>query len=507
MTTKLTHRDRELAKLTLQREDSLLKKLKKVYKSAFTSVKQVVQQMLGIKLPTQSQIHQMKYQKQLAKNLQQALKPLKSNNISTFKEYLKESYNNGYIGTLYALQGHGVPLLLPVDQRQMLKAISLTNDNIKLSKKLYKDIDNLANTVRHEITRGIAVGASYQDIARNISYRGNVSINNAMRMARTEGGKIASEAKLEAMHEAKSKGVDIVKVWCSALDGKPRRETHLQLDGTAIGIDEYFVTADGKKALAPLLFNDPSEDCNCHCTLLERPRSALGEKNTRYSNDLGENIECKDYTEFKEKYLQKMEERSIIKEQEKVGISILDNAPRLENHSMLDCFDTTNPGYSTGKEEYTRNCQRCVCAYEARRRGYDVVASKRILDGTDTLPCLGHPFGFQNVFENGKELLEKIQARTGKAVQNSIIDKMESFGDGTRAFVAVYWQDRIGGGGHTFIVEQINGKTVFIDPQTGNYDCLNYFASGMIIPSMTRLLRIDDKKFTNLIEKCVKLRR
>lgn len=506
MTTKLTHRDRELAKLTLQREDSLLKKLKKVYKSAFTSVKQVVQQMLGIKFPTQSQIHQMKYQKQLAKNLQQALKPLKSNNISTFKEYLKESYNNGYIGTLYALQGHGVPLLLPVDQRQMLKAISLTNDNIKLSKKLYKDIDNLANTVRHEITRGIAVGASYQDIARNISYRGNVSINNAMRMARTEGGKIASEAKLEAMHDAKAKGVDVVKVWCSTLDGKTR-ESHQLLDGVVKELDEEFVTIDGKRAMYPQGFNDPSEDYNCRCVLLTRAKWALDDKTTRYNNETGEIIECKDYAAFKEKYLQKMEERSIIKEQEKVGISILDNALRLENHSMLDCFDTTNPGYSTGKEEYTRNCQRCVCAYEARRRGYDVVASKRILDGTDTLPCLGHPFGFQNVFENGKELLEKIQARTGKAVQNSIIDKMESFGDGTRAFVAVYWQDRIGGGGHTFIVEQINGKTVFIDPQTGNYDCSNYFASGMIIPSMTRLLRIDDKKFTNLIEKCVKLRR
>ncbi len=446
MTTKLTHRDRELAKLTLQREDGLLKKLKKVYKSAFTSVKQVVQQMVGIKLPTQSQIHQMKYQKQLAKNLQQALKPLKSNNISTFKEYLKESYNNGYIGTLYALQGHGVPLLLPVDQRQMLKAISLTNDNIKLSKKLYKDIDNLANTVRHEITRGIAVGASYQDIARNISYRGNASINNAMRMARTEGGKIASEAKLEAMHDAKAKGVDVVKVWCSTLDGKTR-ESHQLLDGVVKELDEEFVTIDGKRAMYPQGFNDPSEDCNCRCVLLTRAKWALDDKTTRYNNETGEIIECKDYAAFKEKYLQKMEERSIIKEQEKVGISILDNAPRLENHSMLDCFDTTNHGYSTGKEEYTRNCQRCVCAYEARRRGYDVIASKRILDGTDTLPCLGHPFGFQNVFENGKELLEKIQARTGKAVQNSIINKMESFGDGTRAFVAVYWQDRIGGGG------------------------------------------------------------
>ncbi len=324
MPTKLTNSERELARLALRREDSLLKQLKKIYRNAFTGVKQVVQQMLGIKLPTQSQIYQLKYQKQLAKNLQQALKPLKSSNLSTFEEYLKESYSNGYIGTLYNMQKQGVPLLLPMDKRQMLKAVSRTNDDIKLSTKLYKDVDKLADTVRHEITRGIAVGASYEDIARNVSYRGNVSLNNAMRIARTEGGRIASEATLEAMHDAKAKGVDVVKVWCSTLDGKTR-ESHQLLDGVIKELDEEFVTIDGKRAMYPQGFNDPSEDCNCRCTLLQRPRSALGKQNTRYNNDTGEVIECKDYAAFKEKYLQKMEESTIIE--------------NIKNNSIIKCKD------------------------------------------------------------------------------------------------------------------------------------------------------------------------
>ena len=77
---------------------------------------------------------------------------------------------------------------------------------------------------------------------------------------------------------------------------------------------------------------------------------------------------------------------------------------------------------------------------------------------------------------------------------------MTSYGDGARAIVRVQWQ---GGGGHVFIAEQVNGVTQFIDPQSGERDCSYYFNAGMIKPTSTRLLRIDDKSFTDLIEKCI----
>ena len=43
-------------------------------------------------------------------------------------------------------------------------------------------------------------------------------------------------------------------------------------------------------------------------------------------------------------------------------------------HTYLDDLAVTNPNFATGKSEWTCNCQRCVTAYEGRRRGLDVEA-------------------------------------------------------------------------------------------------------------------------------------
>lgn len=56
---------------------------------------------------------------------------------------------------------------------------------------------------------------------------------------------------------------------------------------------------------------------------------------------------------------------------------------------------------------------------------------------------------------------------------------MLEYGNGTRVIVRVQWQDKIGGGGHVFIAEQVGNNTIFIDPQTGKKDCSYYFSSGI----------------------------
>lgn len=78
---------------------------------------------------------------------------------------------------------------------------------------------------------------------------------------------------------------------------------------------------------------------------------------------------------------------------------------------------------------------------------------------------------------------------------------MSNYGDGSGAIVRVRWQspDR----GHVFIAEQEGQTTHFIDPQIGNRDCSDYFNPGRIKTSKTFLLRIDDKEFTDLVERCV----
>lgn len=182
------------------------------------------------------------------------------------------------------------------------------------------------------------------------------------------------------------------------------------------------------------------------------------------------------------------------------GIDKLDDAPILptEERTIDKCLSTTNPNFSTGKIEYTQNCQRCVMAYEARRRGYDVIASEAIIGDRDDLQYADNN-GWPNVFENGT--LERIKGTTAMHVKQGIDSRMHGYGNGARAIVAVVWKN---GGGHVFIAEEMGDATRYVDPQANDNDCSWFFYQDKIAPNCTAMMRIDDKNFTDLILKCIK---
>ena len=94
---------------------------------------------------------------------------------------------------------------------------SLTIDT-KLSKSLYErlgeDITKLKDKVRVTVSRGIATNMSFEEIAININLQSRIGINNAFRIARTEGHRIQCEATYNVQNKAKEKGADILKKGC-----------------------------------------------------------------------------------------------------------------------------------------------------------------------------------------------------------------------------------------------------------------------------------------------------
>ena len=125
---------------------------------------------------------------------------------------------------------------------------------------------------------------------------------------------------MDACYKAKDKGADVVKQWDASLDGKTR-DTHRQLDGQIRELDEPFEVA-GKKAMQPGGFNDPAEDCNCRCALLQRARWELGNDYTKWSPDAPVvisddgttqlvKIEAKSYNAFKKMYYEAIEKTVI----------------------------------------------------------------------------------------------------------------------------------------------------------------------------------------------------
>lgn len=304
----MNSRQLQVQKSLLKNEKAVIKQLEKSYQDAIADIDKYILQLLARKDTEniQSIIYQVKYQEAIKKELESYLTVLHSKNFDTVDEYLKECYEQAHIGTLFDLQGQGIPLILPLDQEQMIKAITL---NSKLSAPLYNalgyNVDALKLSVLQEISRGIAQGLSYQEMARNLKNVTNVDYNKTLRIAKTEGHRIQQEATYNVQKRAIARGAEVVKQWDSTLDGKTR-PTHRALDGQIVGVDEYFKSESGYKALYPGDFGIPSEDCNCRCCLLQRAKWALSDeeftKMNGKTNELQHFESIDDYNKFKKAF-------------------------------------------------------------------------------------------------------------------------------------------------------------------------------------------------------------
>ena len=227
-----------------------------------------------------SKVYQKQYQEALQGQLDGILEKMHGDNYQTIEQYLKDCYEDAYIGTLYELQGQGVPLMMPIDQAAAVKAIQL---DTKLSKPLYTalgvDIDALKSTIQREITRGVAAGMTWGEIARNIHNQSTAPKSRAKLIARTEGHRIQSAGQYNAQVDAKKRGADVLREWSSVFDGRTR-DTHRHLDGQLREVEEPF-EIDGKKAMFPGGFGRPEEDCNCRCRSNTRARWALEAPQTK----------------------------------------------------------------------------------------------------------------------------------------------------------------------------------------------------------------------------------
>ena len=343
----MNKRQKEVIQLSLNDEKAVLESLKNNYTSALVDIKRNIRELQANPL-TQSKAYQLEFQKQLEKQLTGIIDNLSGKNFSSIADYMNTCYNQGFLGSMYDLHGQGVPLIVPINQNQVLKAVQKTGDDIKLSNKLGVHTKELKSQVLSELQRGLATQLSYSDIARNISNRGQADMNRSMLIARTEGHRVQNEAKIDAFNSAKSKGADIVKQWDSTLDGATRPE-HQKLDGQVRELDEDF-TVGSYSASCPGSFGDPYMDCNCRCCMLQRARWALDEDELKTLQGRAEffGLDKSDsFDDFKEKYLNAVDnltESGIIKETAKQPItkitdSAINKVPnvRIDGYTKEEC--------------------------------------------------------------------------------------------------------------------------------------------------------------------------
>ena len=153
-----------------------------------------------------------------------------------------------------------------------------------------------------------------------------------------------------------------------------------------------------------------------------------------------------------------------------------------------------NPNY--GMPGTKNNCRRATFAYEMRRRGYDVKATKTISGSGQTPGGLVRAISDEKFptmvpgvltravqekrgkkyktsvfdpFSSGSSLGKKvIDIASGKSHSGAIFKALSSEPNGARGELGVMWGS---GGAHSMAWEIINGKPVIIDAQSGDvYD-------------------------------------
>lgn len=273
--------DKEIMQAQLDNEKAVLKALENNYKDALEEINSKIANLMGrADADMQHVIYQVEYQKALKKQIEGILLQLQTNEFDTVSAYLTKSYEEGFLGTMYAMQSQGVPLVFPINQEEIVAAIQ---HETKLTTSLYNafDIKDLQKKIAGEISRGFSTGALYKDVARNVQAVTGIGKNKAMRIARTEGHRITETAAHNAQLKAKERGADVVKIWDATLDSKTR-DSHARVDGEIKEVEEKFSNG----LMYPGDSSGKAEEViNCRCRSRTDARWALEADETKMLGD------------------------------------------------------------------------------------------------------------------------------------------------------------------------------------------------------------------------------
>ena len=317
----MNKREKEVLGSYLDDEKKTLNYLKQVYKKSAEDIRERIayfnarEDMNDPHLS--SIIYQKQYQRVLLKEIEAGLKDLNENQYKSLQEFFEGSYVNGYVGAMYNFEGQGIPLTVPIDPKKMVRAVQTDS---KLSRRYYQkrlfpeNVERLKLSIKAEVSRGIASGSSWLEVAHKVASGMNSpfdrALNDAVRIVRTEGHRINQEGYLDAGDEAKKKGADILKQWDATLDSRTR-PWHQEADGQIREWEDDF-TVNGEKMKAPSVGGSASNVINCRCQLLQRARWALDEDELKTLEERANFYgldKSKDFEDFKQKYLKLPEEK------------------------------------------------------------------------------------------------------------------------------------------------------------------------------------------------------
>lgn len=374
------------------------------------------------------------------------------------------------------------------------------------SDRIWADRQKLADTLNDRISAGFARGDQYSKMVKDIRNQFDVSRRNAFRLIYTEGTFVLNESKARAVQETfdyyafSTVGDEKVCDVCASVQDMTQ--------AAPVRFDQR-VTGDNFPPLHPW--------CRCTFTIVVPDTSKwIDDYVAAHGGDPEVDEEARQEARW---LLKRIEAGDTMADGRRTRGAARKSAQPSSNPEVQSIFDeydvirrkhsadddckAVNPNYARSEQLgdglFTENCQRCVSAYELRRRGYDVVArhAPMALGEPDDLPFMYKSGGWPSVYEHGGDSLIYCNSDSPDGVRKKVTDMVSDWGDGARGIVRVTWKS---GGGHVFNVENEGGTVRFLDPQSGETDCSDHFMSASV--DGTWLLRTDDKEFTWRIIQC-----
>ena len=424
--------------------------------------------------------------------IQQQLELLYGNQVDSLDALLKKVVGNGYTHTAFEVQ-KGVGLgwdITGLDQKKLETLLSKpwTTDGRTFRDRCWLNKNDLVGSVSKSLTQGLLRGDSPAKITTAIQKQFGVHRYKAGRLVNTETTYFNAVATKECYKDLDVEMVEIIETLdshtCSICGG---------LDGTVIPISQY----------EPGVTVPPFHP-NCRGTTAPAidPKYA-GERAARNADgDVYYVPANMKYADWVQTFVNGGSKAGLTAATATAILDIVEQATGAKKGTSMaiqDAVKGSNPNYSRGSA-YGVNCQRCVQAYEFRRRGYDVVAKPK--PSTNNIiswgsECFIQPGAYQYSYQ--AYALNQTEAAVKKALANAP--------DGSRFSIYIKWKRTYGGSAHVFIAEKTGGVVHYLDPQTGNMDASDYFTRGS--KGCFGYFRLDDKALTtdpNIISATVEVK-
>lgn len=424
--------------------------------------------------------------------IQQQLELLYGNQVDSLDALLKKVVGNGYTHTAFEVQ-KGVGLgwdITGLDQKKLETLLSKpwTTDGRTFRDRCWLNKNDLVGSVSKSLTQGLLRGDSPAKITTAIQKQFGVHRYKAGRLVNTETTYFNAVATKECYKDLDVEMVEIIETLdshtCSICGG---------LDGKVIPISQY----------EPGVTVPPFHP-NCRGTTAPAidPKYA-GERAARNADgDVYYVPANMKYADWVQTFVNGGSKAGLTAATATAILDIVEQATGAKKGTSMaiqDAVKGANPNYSRGSA-YGVNCQRCVQAYEFRRRGYDVVAKPK--PSTNNIiswgsECFIQPGAYQYSYQ--AYALNQTEAAVKKALANAP--------DGSRFSIYIKWKRTYGGSAHVFIAEKTGGVVHYLDPQTGNMDASDYFTRGS--KGCFGYFRLDDKALTtdpNIISATVEVK-